>query len=860
MKFRLPALAACLLATALPLRAQSTTVPAGILYPTNNSARANGVNIQVAPDGAVWFLESSADIIARLKDGVIRQWQIRPTSQLGANPVKLELDGDVVWFIESGESQINSGSSIFAKLDTVTGALTEWVVPGTIPASFYRAPDGLVWLPQTAAVLQSLNLNAGDPNYLQVTNYRSPGTYSYADMVIGPDGAFWLADFGDNRIVRWMPGDSTETSWTFFPLSNGRLNPSQIGFDEEGRLWISQRSADRIDMFDPASNTLYSYTGITAPNHFDIFQGRLYITSIATTSQVSVLDPQLALVSGVTTITPTTLTVGCTSNPAIGSCLDSARPPVTIRNTTIVPCATNSSSACWSDFTSASAAIDPGSITTTVAGTAGGILTTTFPSSNTYGITVVGGRVWAGTDGKLAVLNLQTIGDATDQSVPMAMSLAGPADSKVRIDVTLSNHGSAALAGQGLYLFSPGSFASKAAYTLPASSTSFLADAFGNLANQRTLLSGPVRLNTTTGSAADLLASVRSLRVLPDGGTFGYLIPAQSATTSLPQGSATTLFTGADSGHVSILNLYSLNDAKATLTLLAPDGTQRGSQFFDLAKNTSLAFNPAASAFGVAPEPGDAIRVNVTLGTLQSSVLVFDPGTIDVLPSLPTAAAPNVVVPWVGQFVNGDRSFASDLYMSNPSADTAASVQLAFYGVGSPGAMATATLALAPLQTLAIPDVLSAVFGLPAAQGALTLDANTPIAAAVTVATHVAAGDYGTFASALDASGGVSGASAFAIGLPQTATRSGLIELFNTGAAGDVTLTGFLASGGPAGTLTVHLETNEAAVVGPVFGALGVANQDAGRVRIDVPEGMRVFGWNAATDNVTGDIDLTPIP
>src|SRR5262249_51073443 len=182
--------------------------------------------------------------------------------------------------------------------------------------------------------------------------------------------------------------------------------------------------------------------------------------------------------------------------------------------------------------------------------------------------------------------------------------------------------------GQGFYLFSPGSFTPKTTYTLPPSSTSFLADAFGNLATSSTLLGGPVRLNTTTGSAADLLASVRSARVLPGGGTFGYLLPTQSATTSLPQGSTTTLFTGADSGHVSILNLYSLNDAQATLTLLAPDGTQRGSQFFDLAKNASLSFNPAASAFGVAPEPGDAIRVNVTLGTLQSSVLLFDPVTL----------------------------------------------------------------------------------------------------------------------------------------------------------------------------------------------------------------------------------------
>jgi streptogramin lyase len=66
MKFRLPALAACLLVTASSLRAQTTTIPAGVQFPTQNSARVNGVNIQVTPDGAVWFLESSADIIARL--------------------------------------------------------------------------------------------------------------------------------------------------------------------------------------------------------------------------------------------------------------------------------------------------------------------------------------------------------------------------------------------------------------------------------------------------------------------------------------------------------------------------------------------------------------------------------------------------------------------------------------------------------------------------------------------------------------------------------------------------------------------------------------------------------------------------
>src|SRR3974390_718578 len=65
-------LLACLSAVCGALSAQtaptSTTVPAGVLYPTQNSAHVNGVRMQVDSDGAIWFLESSADIIGRFKD------------------------------------------------------------------------------------------------------------------------------------------------------------------------------------------------------------------------------------------------------------------------------------------------------------------------------------------------------------------------------------------------------------------------------------------------------------------------------------------------------------------------------------------------------------------------------------------------------------------------------------------------------------------------------------------------------------------------------------------------------------------------------------------------------------------------
>ncbi len=842
MRKRSALLAIALLAFAAGASSQtSTTVPEGVLYPTQDKARVNGVRIQVQPDGSVWFLEATSDSIAHLKDGIIKRWQIRSNDQLGANPVDFQIDGDLVWFIETGQSQIPGGTCAYARLDTskLENNLTEWVIPGTMPAAFYRAPDGLVWLPQSGAVLQSFN-----PDTLEVINYRSTATYAYADLTVAPDGSFWLADFGDNRIVHWAPGATTETSWTFFPLSNGRLNPAQIELDASGELWIAQRGSatlpvNRVDHFDPATSILTSYAGVTSPIHFDIFQGRLYITSIAAKSAVTVLDPNIAVPAGTSQLTPLTLDVG--SSPSLRA--------VTIRTTTVVP----------TEFASEPAAIASSDFTVVNPNATQGMLTTTFSTSNTYGIAVVGGRVYTGTDGNLAVLNLQTVGSATDQAVPVASSLTGPADSKIQVDITLANLGAAAIGGQSLYLFSPGSFAPRTTFTLNPGATTLFADNFGNVAAR--LVNGPVRLGATTGSAADLFANVRTARTTPSGGSFGYLLPATSVTSGLTTGSTTTLFTGASDSEVSILSLSSLAEAKATLTLLAPDGTTpRGSGDFELVKNASLIFNPAASAFGVAPEPGDVVRVAVTSGSLEAVALVFDSATTDIAPSLPAAAATQGVFPYVAAIPGAEQSIVSDLFLSNPAADAAATVSIAFYAIGATGAPQSATVTLPALASQSVANVLPTLYGITAGAGALVVSSNLPVAASVRLATTTAAGDYGTYANAIDGTAGVAGGQAgIGIGLPQTATRVGYLLLYNDGAAGSVTVTGFRSDGAEAGRLTVPLGDHAAGFVAAVFAQLGVSNQAAGRIRMDVPAGMHVFGWTAALDVPTGDIDISPL-
>jgi hypothetical protein len=83
--------------------------------------------------------------------------------------------------------------------------------------------------------------------------------------------------------------------------------------------------------------------------------------------------------------------------------------------------------------------------------------------------------------------------------------------------------------------------------------------------------------------------------------------------------------------------------------------------------------------------------------------------------------------------------------------------------------------------------------------------------------------------------------------------------LYNAGGAGSATLTAFKADGTVAGTMNLPMGAQSSAVVDSVYTHFGITDQAAGRVRIDVEGGMRVFGWSADVDEITGDIDLTAL-
>ena len=284
---------------------------------------------------------------------------------------------------------------------------------------------------------------------------------------------------------------------------------------------------------------------------------------------------------------------------------------------------------------------------------------------------------------------------------------------------------------------------------------------------------------------------------------------------------------------------------------MAPDGTVRGVRPFNIAVNTREEFNPVAAAFGVDQEPGDIVRVSVTSGTLQPYVNILDLGTFDVATSVPVQPLEDMIVPNAGILIGAnDTSFVTDLYLSNPSAASAADVSVTYYALYSSGPPQTAHVSLAALESRTVESVLLELFGITSGQGALFLDPSIPVAAAIRVGARTAGADYAGFAPALDGTGGLTNGSVTAIGLPQTSYRRTNLLFYNRGLAGSVTVTGFLADGTEAGSVEVPLGDHAARAA--ELGVRGVRHHEpARRARADHRPGrderLRVDGGGRRT-------------
>ena len=120
-------------------------------------------------------------------------------------------------------------------------------------------------------------------------------------VVVGPDGAPWITDGGQNAIVRVDPKTHDVTRWPL-PVSASSANLNTLTFDRRGRVWFTGQSG-YYGRVDPASGDVKVWRaprgsgpyGITTTPAGDVYYASLAGSHIARidveTGEATVIEP-----------------------------------------------------------------------------------------------------------------------------------------------------------------------------------------------------------------------------------------------------------------------------------------------------------------------------------------------------------------------------------------------------------------------------------------------------------------------------------------------------------------------------------------------------------------------------------------
>ncbi|MEP7208210.1 MAG: lyase [Casimicrobiaceae bacterium] len=127
-----------------------------------------------------------------------------------------------------------------------------------------------------------------------------PGSAPHG-VIVGPDGAAWVTDGGQNAIVRFDPQTRKVRAWPL-PKDSGYANLNTPAFDGKGRVWFTGQSGI-YGRLDPASGDVKVWKaprgrgpyGITATPSGDIYYVSLAGSHLAridtNTGEATVIEP-----------------------------------------------------------------------------------------------------------------------------------------------------------------------------------------------------------------------------------------------------------------------------------------------------------------------------------------------------------------------------------------------------------------------------------------------------------------------------------------------------------------------------------------------------------------------------------------
>lgn len=227
---------------------------------TTLTAAAQPVGVAAGADGNIWFAERGVNRIGRMTTaGSGKVEFVVPTASSLPDDIVAGPDGNM-WFTEIAGKKIGR--------ITTAGVITEFPVPGSdaLPAFITVGPDGALWFTNGGTSVGRIT-TAGVVTTFPVQMTDSAGGH---DIVAGPDGHVWMAEFNDELLLRVaMDGTTRE-----FPSGVVGGSPSGLTVGSDGNLWVTQYNASALTrlVLDPpraetgASSAITTSTATVAGN------------------------------------------------------------------------------------------------------------------------------------------------------------------------------------------------------------------------------------------------------------------------------------------------------------------------------------------------------------------------------------------------------------------------------------------------------------------------------------------------------------------------------------------------------------------------------------------------------------------
>lgn len=110
------------------------------------------------------------------------------------------------------------------------------------------------------------------------------------DLAIASTGELFISDgYGNARVHKYSPTGEHIKSWGEWGTGPGQFELSHcVRIDKQDRLWVCDRTNDRIQIFDTEGNYLTEWTGLLKPDtiYFDPNEEVVYVAEL--TQQVSI--------------------------------------------------------------------------------------------------------------------------------------------------------------------------------------------------------------------------------------------------------------------------------------------------------------------------------------------------------------------------------------------------------------------------------------------------------------------------------------------------------------------------------------------------------------------------------------------